>query len=124
MSEDEHQPFHMANDERPDSRVVQIIPANPGAGRSFKTREVSRSDSARALPGLSHIRHRPTAATSRPINAVTAMATAPPANTRSAARPADAPPTRPPTIPRKARETSAATPYRPAQIGGNVSEKG
>ena len=31
MAEDERQPFHMANDERPDSRVVQIIPANPGS---------------------------------------------------------------------------------------------
>jgi hypothetical protein len=31
MPEDERQPFHMAHDERPDSRVVQIIPANPGS---------------------------------------------------------------------------------------------
>jgi hypothetical protein len=31
MSEDERQPFHVAHDERPDSRVVQIIPANPGS---------------------------------------------------------------------------------------------
>ncbi len=26
MPEDERQPFHMAHDERPDSRVLQIIP--------------------------------------------------------------------------------------------------
>jgi hypothetical protein len=31
MSEDERQPFHVAHDERPDSRVIQIIPANPGS---------------------------------------------------------------------------------------------
>ena len=31
MPEDERQPFHMANDERSDSRVLQIIPANPGS---------------------------------------------------------------------------------------------
>src|SRR2546430_831167 len=31
LPEDERQPFHMAHDERPDSRVVQIIPANPGS---------------------------------------------------------------------------------------------
>jgi hypothetical protein len=31
MREDERQPFHMANGERSGSRVLQIIPANPGS---------------------------------------------------------------------------------------------
>src|ERR1700730_13431919 len=52
------------------------------------------------------------------MKAVTAMATAPPAITRSAARLPDAPPTRPPTIPKTARETRAATAMEAARAGG------